>query len=338
MSEVVIVINPGSTTLKLGVFARSKAIKELELPAENPAFEDILRALAPSLKNNRVMAVAARGGLLRPLAGGVYAVNDLMLADLAQERYGRHASNRGAPLAATIARHFKVPAYVVDPVTTDELELIARISGVPGSERSGRGHALNIKAVAREACRELNLDFATARFVVAHLGGGITIAALAGGRMIDVNDALLGMGPFSPRRAGALPLRKVLDLAYSRPRAQVEQLLTRESGLTGYLGTDDLVAIERRIGAGDETARQVVAAMIYQIAKEIGSLATVLNLELEAILLTGGMARSQYLVRELRRRIARLGLVLVYPGQMEMLALARGGWRVIDGQEQVLLY
>ncbi len=338
MSEVVIAINPGSASTKLSVYSRDEEIFKLGFPGSPPTVSDLEKILEPHLTNSNVMAVVSRGGLLKPLTGGVYEVNDMMLNDLRKEKYGRHASNLGAALAWELGHILKVPSFIVDPVTTDEFESLARVSGVPGFERVCRGHILNIKAVVRRACHENDLDFNTARFVVGHLGGGISVAAIKGGRMVDVNDALLGMGPFSPQRAGALPLRVVLDLAYSRPRSEVEDQLSKASGLKGYLNTDDMVTIVRRIIAGDKKAELIVAAMIYQIAKEIGAMFTVLSGRINGIIITGGLAYADYLVNALRTRLEGLGKLLVYPGEFEMEALAQGAWRVLQGEEKVREY
>ncbi|MBC8399964.1 MAG: butyrate kinase [Candidatus Marinimicrobia bacterium] len=338
MSEVVIVINPGSSSTKLAVYSRQGEIFKLQFPGSPPTVPGFQKLLDSYLTDSKVLTIVSRGGLLKPLIGGVYGINEAMLGDLRQEKYGRHASNLGAVLAWELGNIYEVPSYVVDPVTTDEFESLARISGVPGIERVCRGHILNIKAVARKACSELELDFETTRFVVAHLGGGISVAALKKGRIIDVNDALMGMGPFSPQRAGALPLRAILDLAYSSPREKVEYQLSKTSGLKGYLDTDDMITIERRIIGGDNKTKLIVDAMIYQIAKEIGAMFTVLSGRINGIIITGGLAYSDYLVNVLRTRLEGLGKLLVYSGEFEMEALAQGAWRVLQGEETVREY
>ncbi len=310
----------------------------MKFPGSPPTVPGLQKLLDSYLTESTVLAVVSRGGLLKPLIGGVYDVNEAMLNDLQQEKYGRHASNMGAILASELGNIFEVPVYVVDPVTTDEFEPLARVSGFPGIERVCRGHILNIKAVSRKACRELKLDFEKVRFVVAHLGGGISVAALKKGRMVDVNDALLGMGPFSPQRAGALPLRGILDLAYSKPRPKVEYQLSKSSGLKGYLDSDDMVTIERRIIGGDNKAKLIVDAMIYQIAKEIGAMYTVLAGEINGIIITGGLAFSNYIVDGLQVRLKELSMLIVYPGEFEMESLSQGAWRVLEGVEKLHQY
>ncbi len=338
MPEAVVVINPGSSSTKFGAYSVNKQIFKIQLPGNPPPVPALYKMLVPYLAKTKIVAIVSRGGLLRPLPGGIYLIDDSMLADLRENKFGSHASNLGAQIASELAIEFSVPAYIVDPVTSDEFESLARISGVPGIERTSRGHFLNIKAVARQASRDLECDYLTSRFVIAHLGGGISIAALKNGRIIDVNDALLGMGPFSPQRAGALPLRSVLDLAYQNSRTELEQLLSKSSGLAGYLGTDDMLKIERRIIAGDQKTKLIVDAMIYQIAKEIGAMTTVLHGQIQGIIITGGLAHSEYIVKVLEERIRSLGKILIYPGEMELEALAQGAWRVLNGEEPALKY
>ena len=282
---------------------------------------------------------------MRPMEGGSYRIDDTMLGDLASARYGEHASLLGGLIAHELAEERGLPAYVVDPVTVDELDPAARVSGVPGVERLGRGHALSLKAVSRLAAEECDRPLAETRFAAAHLGGGISVAALRGGRIVDVNDALLGMGPFSPYRAGALPLRGVLDLVYGTKadnqkttRRIVEKKLRSTSGLFGYLGTGDLIEIETRIGEGDTLAAEILEAMIYQIAKELGAMAAALAFEIDGIILTGGMSRSEFIVDALRERLADVAPFFVYPGEREMEALALGVLRVLRGEETARVY
>ena len=318
-----------------------EVVKQLDL--RRVAIEPYLERILPGT----LVAVAGRGGPLKPLPGGTYAVNEAMIADLSSGRYANHASNLGALLAREVARRFDVPAYIVDPITTDEFEPEARISGVPEIERRCRSHALNIKAVARKVAGQLDRSLTETNFVVAHMGGGISVAALRGGRIVDVNDALLGMGPFSPERAGALPLEGLLRLAFSGEYTfdSLAHKLSRESGLKGYLGTNDLPEVLRRVDAGDKLAAEVYQAMIYQITKEIGAMATVLtprNAVLEgkvdAIILTGGMARAEMLCSAITSRVNFMAPVITIAGSLELEALAQGVWRVIDGEEKAEEY
>ncbi|CAN0568910.1 unnamed protein product, partial [Laminaria digitata] len=251
--------------------------------------EDRLRSLTDQLGSRRSAleafiaktgvlrfdAVIALGGLLRPGPGGVYAVDGPMVEDLRAERHGGHASGLGALLAADLSAQGHGVALVADPISTDELLPVARISGVPGIERWGRSHALSLKAAARRAAASLGCALSQTRLVGVHLGGGISVAALQGGRIVDVNDAMLGMGPFSGARAGALPLRGVLELAFApgAERADLETRLVKQSGLIGYLGTDDVQQVELRIAQGDALAQRVLEAMLYQVRKEAGAMA-----------------------------------------------------------------
>jgi butyrate kinase len=278
-------------------------------------------------------AVVAMGGLLRPLQGGTYRVNEAMLADARSNLQGEHASNLGCAMAASLAEDYRCPAYIVDPVSVDEMEPVARYSGHPLITRSALSHALNLHAVARRATAELGAPAETATFVIAHLGGGISVAPVRGGRIIDVNDASSD-GPFSPERTGGLPLQSFLSLCFSgRYRETDLRTLVRGSGgLTAYLGTNSALEVERRILGGDATARAVYEAMGYQIAKEIGAMATVVSGRLDAVVLTGGLAGSSMLTDMIIERVRFLGPVLIYPGEDEMRSLAAGALRVLRGE------
>ena len=358
MSTTVLVINPGSTSTKLALWGEAGPLREENLehdPAAIAGCERVADQLQARLAAVREFlaqagdppfrAVAGRGGPMRPMEGGSYRIDEAMLDDLASARYGEHASLLGGLIAHELAEERGLPAYVVDPVTVDELDPAARISGVPEVERLGRGHALSLKAVSRLAATECDRPLGETRFAAAHLGGGISVAALRGGRIVDVNDALLGMGPFSPYRAGALPLRGVLDLVYGprqenqkTTRSTVEKKLRSTSGLFGYLGTGDLIEIEDRIARGDERAAEIFEAMIYQIAKELGAMSAALSFELDGIILTGGMSRSDLLVDALEERLSTLAPFFVYPGEREMEALALGVLRVLAGEETARAY
>jgi len=350
-AATVLVINPGSTSTQTALFTRDQEVWREEQqhdPAnlDQFAWEQLgfrFAAIAASLTripSGSLAAVVGRGGALKPVAGGTYEVNDAMLDDLQNARYGNHAANLGAILAQQVARRQAVPAFIVDPVTTDEFEPEARLSGVPEIERRCRSHALNIKAVGRQVAADLGLDPAAADFVVAHLGGGISVAALKGGRIVDVNDGLLGMGPFSAERAGALPIEGLLDLAYGGEYTceKLKQKLSRASGFQGYLGTNDLLVVLDRVATGDEPAQLVYQTMVYQIAKEIGAQAAALGGKQDAVILTGGMARSEKLCDDIKTKVAFLGPTVVISGSLEMSALAQGVWRVLDGEEEARKY
>ena len=349
--KLILTINPGSTTTKMGVFNRSEKIHEfkVEMPAskiskKNVAIEFPYRkdSIERSLKDvdlKDLVAVVGRGGLLKPIEGGVYRVNDKLVEDLKEAKNGNHASNLGAMLADYFGKKFGVPAYIIDPVTIDELEDVARISGVPGIERKSRAHALNIKATARKICDQNNWNIENNNFVVAHLGGGISVCALKRSRMVDVNDALIGMGPFSPERAGALPLRGVMDLAYSGEytKKELELLFIKNSGLKGYLGTNDGREVSKRIKNGDKKAKLIFDAMIYQIQKEIGAMLSVCNYNVKAIIITGGLAYNKNIQEQLTKNLEKFNIIFS-PGENELEAMADGGFRAIDGNIKINEY
>jgi len=351
MEEVIIVINPGSTSTKMALFCRDKKIAEAEVahaaqdlaPFENVADQlelrmaDIDRWLEEvDIGSKRVVAVAGRGAPLKPLEGGVYNINTAMLEDIKSAKYANHASNLGAIIAQRLGTRYLAPACIVDPITIDNFTPLARVSGIPEIERKCRSHALNLKEVCRREALKMGKTLETADFIGVHMGGGVSVAAIKGGKIIDTNDALLGMGPFSPDRAGALPIGALLKLAYSGKYTieKLQKKLSREAGLMGYLGQADLREVEKMINSGDAKAALYYEAMIYQIAKEIGGVATVLKGNFDAIILTGGMAKSKKLVEMLSGYISFLGKVIVVPGQLEMEALAAGAVRLLDGIEK----
>lgn len=350
----VLVINPGSTSTKFALYED-----------EHPVFVSNLRhgdeELAPfrgrpilaqtdfrhavilaelkkrSHNTNELNAVAGRGGLLRPLASGTYRVGKTMLAELERAERGEHASNLGAFLAMQIAKPANVPAFVVDPVSVDEWPDKARLSGSAPLERQCLSHALNTKAVAKRFARERQRKYEELRLIVAHVGSGISVSAHEGGRMIDVTNSR-EEGAFSTERSGTVPIMKLAELCFSGKYTykQVEAMLFREGGLSSYLGTKDLVEVERRIVAGDNKAALVYSAMVYQIAKEIGAMATALRGRVDAILITGGMAHSMKLVAEISSHVQWIAPVNIYPGEDELQALAEGALRVLSGEEQAL--
>lgn len=354
----ILVINPGSTSTKLAAYRFDLPTASLTLIAESQvAFPDAEATTVLAIKDELDQRYAqlleflathglspslimARGAPLAPLEGGTYSVNQAMLADLESAKYSQHASNLAALMGARLGKTRDLPVFIADPITTDEFHAVARISGVPEIQRLSRSHALNIKASTRRVCEESAKDFAASRWVVCHMGGGISVAAVDGGRIIDVNDALLGMGPFSAERAGALPLAGLLALAFSGDytRSQLEQKLSRASGLKGYLGSADLQEIENRIQSRDSQAQLIHAAMTYQIAKEIAAMASVLDFALDGIILTGGMAHSQLLVGTLKRKLGRIAPFYVQAGENEGLALAEAGLRILLNQETPKIY
>ena len=349
----VLVINPGSTSTKFAIYAedrvefvaslrhtdaemeqfRGRPILDQQ-PFRASLIERELSRTGNALKDLR--AVAGRGGLLRPLESGTYRVNQAMLEELCAARRGEHASNLGAVLALEIARHAGVEAYVVDPVSVDEWPECARLSGCALLERHCLSHALNTKAVSKRYAREIAKPYQELRLIVAHVGSGISVSAHQRGRMIDVTNSR-EEGAFSSERAGTVPAIKLVDLCFSGQytRKQMETILFREGGFYSYLGTKDLVEVERRIAAGDRRAALVFAAMSYQISKEIGAMAAVLKGQVDAVLITGGMAHSDRLINQLRPAVEWIAPLKIYPGEDELQALAEGVLRVLRGEEQI---
>jgi butyrate kinase len=277
--------------------------------------------------------------MLRPVQSGTYGVNQRMVDDSWQLEERQHVANLGAVIAREIAPD-AVPAFVVDPVSVDEFDPVARVAGCPDFERRSLSHALSLKSAARRAAEDLGRPYEALNLVVVHMGSGISVSAHRRGRMVDVNQALDGTGPFSPERAGGLPIGDLLRMAYSG-RWTYDELfarLTRRAGLQAHLGTNDAREIERGIQEGDEHAELVYYAMAYQIAKEIGLMATVVAGDLAAIVLTGALARSEMLTGWIRERVAWIAPLLVYPGSDEMLAMAQGALRVLRGEEQAKRY
>lgn len=351
MSQGILVLNPGTTSTKVAVFDGGEEVWRSDLQhdaADLAPFNRIADQLEyrygviaqelPEEWVERLEVVVGRGGLLRPVEGGVYTVNRALIDDVSAARWGEHASNLGPMLARRFATEHNLQAFIVDPVTTDEFPEISRISGVPGIERKCRSHALNIKSVAHRTAKKLGVELKNTRFVVAHLGGGISIAALDGGRIVDVNDGLLGMGPFSPERAGALPLQGVMDLMRDKGFDETRRIFSRQSGLMGYLGTSDLREVESRVEAGDEAAELIYSAMIYQITKEIGAMSAALGGSLDAIIMTGGLTNSETLVQRISEKVEFIAPIELLPGEEEMLALAEGALRVLTGEEQAKVY
>jgi len=351
----ILVINPGSTSTKVAVFEDETPIWEREIVhskeelarfrriADQYSFrrDTVLDALAQAgLTPEDLDAVVGRGGMLRPVASGTYRVNERLLQDSWKLHEREHPANLGAVVAHEIASAAGIPALMVDPVSVDEFEPLARVAGLPNIERRSMSHALNLKSAARKAAAALGQLYDQINLVVAHLGGGISVSAHRRGAMVDVNQALDGTGPFAPERAGGLPVGDVMRMAYSGQYAYEElfTLISRRGGLFAHLGTNDAREVERRIAAGDAHARLIYEAMAYQIAKEIGLMATVLKGDVQAIVLTGGLAHSKLLLGWIQERVEWIAPVLVFPGQQEMLSMAQGAVRVLRGEEQAKEY
>jgi len=350
----ILVINPGSTSTKVALFQNDTPIRQETLRydtaelapfahiADQYAFrrDSVLQWLEQQgIKVESLSAVVGRGGLFRPLESGTYRINQTMLEDMRDPGPREHASNLGVLISQEIADRAGVPAFTVDPVAVDEFDDVARVSGLAEIERKSLSHALNIKAVARRAAADLGRPYQDLNLVIAHLGGGISVTAHRHGRMVDVNNAL-DAGPFSPERSGTLPLTDLIELCYGGrfTKETFKKHLIGKGGLVSHLGTNSTIEVEKRIAAGDTHARLVSQAMAYQIAKEIGAMATVLHGQVDAIVLTGGVARWKELVAWIRERVAFIAPVQVYPGEDEMLALAEGALRVLRGEEEAKTY
>lgn len=350
----ILAINPGSTSTKIAVYEDTRprlartlrhSVEELSAFTHVAAQFDfrkelVLRELETDGIPLAFDAVIGRGGLFKPIPGGVYEINELMLHD-ARHAPRPHACNLGCLIAADLAR--RIPgcrAFIADPGVTDELEEIARITGSPLMPRITTWHALNQRAVARRYAQSIGTRYESLDLIVCHLGGGISIGTHQQGRCIDVNNALDGEGPFSPERAGTLPAGALIDLCYSGrfTREELKKRISGHAGLAAHLGTTDVPAIIGRIHQGDEHARLVLDAMIYQTAKCIGAAATVLCGRVDAILLTGGMAHSDYVIAGLTERVSFLAPVHVYPGEDELEALALNALGALNGELEVQEY
>jgi butyrate kinase len=350
---VILVINPGATSTKAAVFEDGRLIRaealrhadrDLLAFAGGRVLDQLelrLGAVREAFGGRAYDAVVGRGGLLEPLPGGTYLVDDEVLDDLRTARRGEHASNLGPFLAAAMAADAGCPAYIVDPVSVDEWPPVARLSGMRGVERESLSHALNTRAVARRHAASAGTAYEALRLVVIHLGSGITVSAHHDGRMVDACNSM-EEGPFAMDRAGSVPCMKLLDLAFTAttPAAQAElrRRLFGEGGVYGYLGTRDLEAVLRRIDEGDDEAAAVVAAMLYQVGKEAGAMAAVLEGRVDAVLVTGGMAHAPRIGDALRRTLGWIAPVHLHPGEDEAEALAQGAERVLAGAEPALRY
>lgn len=349
----ILVINPGSTSTKISVYSNEQEIftnnighdyeeiREFKSPINQIDYR--YEAIIKCLENhdhtiNDFNAVVGRGGLLRPVKSGTYYVNKQMLEDLEMAIGGEHPSNTTAFILDRISEEISVPVFIVDPPSVDEMIPLARISGFKGIERKSLFHALNIRSVMFRASEELGVNHNNKNYVVAHLGGGISIAAIYKGQIIDA-ESTNTMGPFSPERSGGLPIEDLIDLCYSGiSKVDLKRKLLREGGVYSYLKTKDIKEVELLAQMGDPKAKLILDAMIYQVSKVIGEMATVLKGEVYNIIITGGIARSDYIFKKIEERVGFIAEVKRYPGENEMLALASGAYRVLTGQEQALEY
>lgn len=352
----ILTINPGSTSTKFGVFSGTDPLYIKTIRHSNEELEPfqkitdefhfrkelILSQLREAeIDLNQIRAVVGRGGLLKPIESGVYAVNEAMIHDLRNSPLGEHASNLGGLIAFDIASSLPdALALIANPVVVDELDDIARISGHPLLPRISIFHALNQKAVARQHAKSIMRKYEEMNLIVVHLGGGITVGAHKQGRVVDVNQGLDGDGPFSPERSGTLPVGALIKLCFSGKYTEKELLKMNkgEGGLVAYLGTNSAYEVEQRIQNGDEYARLIYNAMAYQVAKEIGSMATVLRFQVDGILITGGIAHDKYFVNQVIERVHRIAPVHVYPGEDELKALAMNGLRVLTHETEPKIY
>ena len=346
MKYTILAINPGSTSTKIAVYENEELTfkKSIRHNTEKiNSFETIFDqyefrkdAVLNTLIKEKIElksfdAIVGRGGMLKPIEGGTYLVNDAMIEYVKEAPRGEHASNLGCVIAKELADSINKPAFIVDPVAVDEMDEIARFTGMPDIKRQSLFHALNQKAIALKAAKDLNKDYTDLNLIVVHLGGGISVGMHQKGRVIDVNNALDGDGPMSPERSGGVPIGPLYKMALSGEYTlkEIKKMNYGNGGMVAYLGTNDGFEIEKRINEGDDFAKFILEVMCYQISKEIGSGATVLKGDVDAIIITGGLAYDKMIVDIIKERVSFISNVLVYPGEDEMEALAYGGLRVL---------
>ena len=356
--NLILAINPGTTTTRCALYAVSPeqllAVAEQNLDHDEVMMakfaniasqldyraECVERFLSAEMKeNDRLVACAGRGGMLTPVPAGVIAVNDALVDFALHTPVYHHASNLGAPLSHFIAQQHGIGAFVVDPVSVDELAPIARVTGCPELPRFSFVHALNIRACGRKLAAEVGKSFDEVRTVIAHLGAGFSIVSLIDGQLVDSSNRM-EISPFTPERAGGLPPLPLIEMCYSGQHSKAELLskLYGKGGVFAHLGTKDIRKVEAMIEAGDDKARLIYDAMLYQIAKAIGAMAAVADFDIDAIVLTGGLANSKGVVEHLSRRLHRIAEIKVYPGSNECRALAEGAARVLDGSEMPMTW
>lgn len=355
MAYKLLIINPGSTSTKIGVYEDEKEIfvetlrhSSDEIAKYDSIFEQkefrksvIMNVLKENnFDVNTLDAVVGRGGMLKPIPGGTYEVNESLLNDLKVGVQGEHASNLGGILANEIAKEVGGRAFIVDPVVVDELEPVARISGVPELPRKSKFHALNQKAVAKRFGKESKRGYENLNLIVVHMGGGVSVGAHKNGKVIDVNNALDGDGPFSPERSGAVPVGDLIKMCFSEEYTQEEvyKKIVGKGGYVAYLNTNDARDVLREKEEGNKFAELIYNAFIYQVSKSIGEMATVLKGKVDSIILTGGIAYSPIVVSDIKERVEWISNVAVYPGEDELLALAQGAIRVLGGEEEAKVY
>jgi butyrate kinase len=346
----ILAINPGSTSTKIAVFTNAKVVflKSIQHPAEElNKFKRIVdqyeyrksiiieELKLANIEINKIEAVVGRGGLVKPIKSGVYRINEQLKKDLQEGILGQHASNLGGLIADDIATSLpNAQAYIADPVVVDEMEDVARIAGHPDFKRMSIFHALNQKATARSYSRLLNKKYEDLNLIIAHMGGGISIGAHKKGRVIDVNNALDGEGPFSPERSGTLPSGQLICACFQEGSTleDMKEKITGSGGLMAYFGTNNAYQIELMALDGDDDAMMIQNAMAYQVAKEIGAMGTVLHGDVDGIILTGGIAHNTFIVEYIKKMVTFIAPVIIYPGEDEMHALAMNGLMVLKGE------
>lgn len=356
MKNLVLVINPGSTSTKIAVYDKTgkeiinKILRHdsMELAKyENiidqyhfraTTIKDILTANNISTKD--FMFIVGRGGFLKPISGGTWIVNNKMIKDLKKAERGEHASNLGAIMAYDIAKDTNIPSYIVDPIVVDEFDDVARISGIPEIERTSVFHALNQKATARKAAIDLGKKYEKINVIVAHMGGGVTVGAHKKGRVVDVNNGVYGEGPMSPERSGALPAEDLVNMCFSGKysKSEIVKKIHGKGGVLAYLGTVDIKTVSEKAENGDKKYKLIHDAMAYQIAKEIGAMATVLEGKVDCIALTGGIAYDKSMVKKITNRVKFISKIMVYPGENEMEALFQGAMLSVIGKANLNEY
>ncbi|MGL1890541.1 MAG: butyrate kinase [Spirochaetaceae bacterium] len=350
LKHIILTINPGSTSTKIALFNNDEPIftetirhsvtdiSKFEKVTDQYDFRKsiILKRLQENgIELKSIDCIVGRGGLVKPIASGVYRISDQMRYDLKANLLGEHASNLGGLLAHDIAVELpNTQAFIADPVVVDELEDIARYSGHPLIKRRSIFHALNQKAIARSYASDINKKYEELNLIVVHLGGGISVGAHKKGRVIDVNDALNGEGPFSPERSGGLNALSLAELCFSGEHSfkDIKKMIIGGGGLVAYLKCNDVKEIEDKISGGDDKALEVLNAMTYQVSKYIGSMAVVLKGDIDAIILTGGIAHSKSVTDHICESVDFLAPVKIYPGEDEMKSLAQNGLRVLTGE------
>ncbi|HOP00101.1 MAG TPA: butyrate kinase [Bacteroidales bacterium] len=354
--RLLLIINPGSTSTKFALYEESSALLELNLEhsvkdlsvfnkiTDQLQFrkELILKELRERNADlSRLSAVIGRGGLVKPIESGIYEVSQRMIDDLRAGLLGQHASNLGGLIAHEIAAVLPgTRAFIVDPVVVDELQPVARFSGHPEIKRISIFHALNQKAVARTYASYVKRRYEDLNLIIAHLGGGISVGAHSHGRVVDVNNALNGDGPFSPERSGGLPSGQLAELCFSGRYSyqEVRSMITGKGGMVAYLGTNNFREVSRMAEGGDAEAELVIQAAAYQVSKEIGSMAAVLCGNVDAIILTGGLAFNQYFTDRIKSMTSFIAEIFVYPGEDEIKSLAYNGLLALDGKIDIRQY